>query len=143
MLYQVGPLTFDDYGLTADGVEREVEADFAEHALASGRVDFEFAGPGKDPLQIAGKIMPFHEGGLPELERAEDLCTSGRPQFVMRGDGTPLGWHVIKKVRAKHSEIAPTGVGYVIEHEMQLERGRDPGPGAGADLIGMLIGLFE
>ncbi|GEP11833.1 phage tail protein [Methylobacterium gnaphalii] len=142
MLWQIGSLTLDTFTLPSDDVEEEVSADFAKHPLIATRKDYEFAGPGDDPLEISGKILPFHVGGLAEFELAKALCTSGEPQFVMRGDGQVFGWHQIMSVRGRHKSIGPSGVGFEVECTIRLERCGEAGSDAGAGLIDTIIGLF-
>jgi len=142
MLYAIGPLECDTFPFEVGSVERETTADFAKHALVSAPEDYEFAGRGTSSLTVSGQLLPFHIGGLSELETAHALCEGGQPQWVFRGDGRPLGWYVITKVKEKHKHISPTGIGFVIEHELNLERVDDPGSDVGGDLISTLISLF-
>lgn len=143
MLYQIGPLTFDAYVNDLQEIEEKVTADFAKHALIDTRQDYEFAGPGDDPIALRGHLLPFHLGGLTEYELARSLCTRGTPQFVVRGDGLVRGWHQIMEVSGKHSYLADDGVGFELETGINLERCRDPGEDIAGDLISTLIGLFE
>lgn len=143
MLYQVGTLTFEEYENDLQEVEEKVTADFAKHALIDTRQDFEFAGPGDDPIELRGHLLPFHLGGLSEYELARDLCTGGQPQFVVRGDGLVRGWHNIMEVRGRHRLLATGGVGFEVETGMRLERCRDPDSEVAGDLISDLISLFE
>ncbi len=143
MLYQVGPLTFEEYANDLQEVEEKVSADFAKHALIDTRQDLEFAGPGDDPIELRGHLLPFHLGGLTEYELARTLCTGGRPQFVVRGDGLVRGWHNIMEVSGKHRLLGSGGVGFEVDAGMRLERCRDPDEDVAGDLISDLIGLFE
>lgn len=142
MLYQIGPITFDDGALDLQDVSERVAADFAKHSLIGTRKDYEFSGPGDDPIELHGHMLPFHLGGLSEYEAARSICTSGQPVFVVRGDGTVRGWHQIMEVTGRHRFIAPNGIGFEVEHGLRLERCRDPGGEAGGDLLGALISLF-
>ncbi|RVU13205.1 phage tail protein [Methylobacterium oryzihabitans] len=142
MLYQLGPLTLDTFPFSADGVEREIEADFARHDVMNRRRPHEFEGAGDETLDISGSILPFHTGGLSHLDLAQSLCEDGRELFVMRGDGRVLGWYVLKKVGERHRDIGPGGVGFVVGHRLGLERAEDPGEAAGAGLVATLLSLF-
>ncbi len=143
MLYQVGPLTFDEYGNDIQEVNERVTADFAKHELIDTRRDYEFSGPGTDPLDLRGHLLPFHLGGLTQHEMARALCSSGEPVFVVRGDGQVRGWHHIMEVTGRHTFIGPGGVGFEVEAGMRLEACKPPGMDAAGDLIGTLISLFE
>jgi uncharacterized protein len=143
MLYQVGPLVFDTFPFSLDSVDRQDAEDYAKHDLLNARRSYEHEGPGDDCLTLAGEFLPFHIGGLSDLEFARSLKASGEPQFVMRGDGYVLGWFVIVAVGEKHAEkIAPTGVAYTVKHEIKLENCGEAGEAAGSGLIASLLSLF-
>lgn len=142
MLYQVGPLAFDTFPFSLNGVERDAGADFAKHPLMNRRKGYEFEGPGDDVLTLSGECLPVHIGGLSEIELAHQLRDSGEPVFVMRGDGGVAGWHVVLNVKENHEIIGPGGVGFLIKHQIRLERTDDPGAAAGAGLIASLLSLF-
>lgn len=142
MLFQIGPLSLDTFGLEVAEFEEEVGADFAEHALVGRRVDLEFSGPGEETLELSGSLLPFRDGGLSLFALAKSLARAGAPQFVMRGDGEVYGWYVIKKAKGRHKLIMPTGVGFVVEHSLSLRRVDDPGQASGASLIGSILSLF-
>lgn len=145
MLTQVGPLTFDTFPCSLDAIDEEVSADFAKHSLLNRRQGYEAEGPGDETLTLSGEILPFHIGGLSEVSLAKQMCRAQEPQFVMRGTGEVLGWYVIMKVRLRHggeAAIGPGGIGYVVKHEMVLERIDDPGSDAGSGLIGLVLSLF-
>lgn len=140
MLYMVGPLVFDTFPFSLNHIEREDSEDYAKHDLMSRRRGLETAGPGDDVLLLAGEFLPYHIGGLSELETARGLMHSRAPQYVMRGDGYALGWYVIEAIRESHADaIAPTGVAYKVKHEIKLLRDDDQGGGAGASLIGAIL----
>lgn len=145
MLYQVGPLTIDTFPFSIESVDHEVTGDFAKHDLINARRGYEPVGPGDETLDLSGEILPFHIGGMSQIELAQALCDAQAPQFVMRGDGAVLGWFVVAKVRAKHGgrvPIGPNGVGYVVGHDLRLERVPDPGASAGSGLIASVLSLF-
>lgn len=142
MLFMVGPLVLETYGLEVAEFEEEVAADFAEHQLVGRRVDLEFSGPGEEKLELSGEVLPFHLGGLPLFSLAKSLVRAGTPQFVMRGDGEVYGWYVLKNARGRHRIISPSGVGFVVQHSLTLRRVDDPGEDLGASLIGSILSLF-
>ncbi len=143
MLYHVGPLTFDTFPFSVNAIDRQDAEDYAKHDLLNTRRAYEHEGAGDDCLALSGEFVPYHVGGLSDLELARSLKASGQPQFVMRGDGYPLGWFVIVSVGEKHAElISPEGVGYVVKHEVKLENCGEPGEAAGSGLIATLLSLF-
>lgn len=142
MLYQVGPLALDTFPIEVGSAEIETSGDFAKHELISSRRGYEFVGPGEDSLDLSGQLLPFHIGGLSELEFAKQLCTTGEPVFVMRGDGQVMGWYQLMKVKERHSQIGPGGVGFVVAYALHLEKIDDPGPEIGGDLIDVILSLF-
>ena len=142
MLYQVGPLTFDTFPASVTAASRKAAADFAKHPLLNRRKGYEHEGEGDDVLTLSGEILPFTIGGLSEIEQAHSLRAAGDPVFVQRGDGGWSGWHVITSVEENHETIMPNGVGFVVKHQVTLERVDDPGPAAGASLIASLLTLF-
>ncbi|ACL55609.1 phage tail protein [Methylobacterium nodulans] len=140
MQYSVGVLTFDTFPFSVTGAEREDGEDYAKHDLLNRRRGYEHEGPADDVLTLSGEFLPFHIGGMSELELARDLKNSGSPQYVMRGDGYALGWYVITSIKDSHADaIAPDGVAYKVKYEIKLERVDDPGEDAGAGLIASLV----
>lgn len=143
MQYMVGSLIFDTFPFSVTGVEREDAYDYAKHDLMSRRKGYERAGAGDDTLTLSGEFLPFHIGGLSQLETARALKDSGSEQFVMRGDGYVVGWFVITSVKESHADaVAPNGIAYKVKHDLKLERVDDPGQSTGADLIDAVLSLF-
>lgn len=142
MLFQIGPITCDTFPFEVSKAERETTADFAKHALVSSPQDYEFAGEGTGTLNLSGQLLPYNIGGLSEIEVAHQLCASGRPQWVQRGDGRLFDWYVLTKVSDKHEYLSPTGVGFVIKYDLTLEKVPDPGADVAAGMIDTLLSLF-
>ncbi|WP_026190730.1 phage tail protein [Methylobacterium sp. WSM2598] len=139
----IGPLIFDTFPFSVTSVEREDTFDYSKHDLLSRRKGFEVAGAGDDTLTLGGEFLPYHVGGLSELEAARALKDGATEQFVLRGDGYALGWFVITSIKETHGDaIAPTGVAYKVKYEIKLERVDDPGEAAGASLISDVLSLF-
>lgn len=143
MLFQVGPLTFETFPFSLIAIKRQDGQDYAKHDLLNARRAYEHEGPGDDGLTLTGEFLPYHIGGLADLEFARSLKSSGEPQFVVRGDGLVIGWCVITSLEETHAEaISPDGVAYKVAHEMKLEVCDDPGEGAGPALVATLLSLF-
>jgi uncharacterized protein len=144
MLFQVGPVTIDTFPFSVDSVEREAEADFATKDLLGRLKGREFVGEGDDKFTLKGKIIPSRQmlNGLPELEMLHGARKAGEALFVMRGDGSAIGWFVIESVKESHEMLGRNGVGQVISHEMKLTRVDGPGGDSAFSLIGSLLSLF-
>lgn len=143
MLYCVGPLVFDTDLMSFEKLKRKTSADFAKHPLLNAPEDYEFSGAGVAPLSLSGQMLPYHyAGGIDALALAHALVASGQPQWVMRGDGEALGYHQLMSFSEDHEMPSPDGIGFVIAHELSLERCRGPSAGGGADAIALLVGLI-
>jgi phage protein U len=65
---------------------------------------------------------------------------SGLPQYLMRGDGVPLGWMAVERVSEKSSYLDAKGVGRVVEVSISLKRADAPGA---ADFFAVISGIIE
>jgi phage protein U len=139
MLYALGPLDFEVAPFNTHEVERANSADFAAKDLVGRRKGHEFVGAGDERITMRGKLFPHKLGGLGALGILNALCDSGTPQMLMRGDGTPLGWFLVERVRESSSHLDGRGVGKMIEFEVELLR--DDAPSA-ASYIADLFSLF-
>lgn len=77
-------------------------------------------------MTLSGSIFPKAIGGLEELAQLSALRQSGRPQYVMRGDGTPMGWFAIESHSANSSYLDAQGVGQRIDVQIKLRRAGAP-----------------
>jgi len=139
VLYDVGGVSFEMVGLNADRSERNRETSFAEHAVIGTAPVYEHTGENKRTVTISGKVHPIAFGGQGGLEMLETIRSIGEPVFVMRGDGTPLGWCVIHSIKEKDSYLFYNGQPQEIEHTIEMWRCDAPGVGG---LFGFLISLF-
>lgn len=139
MLYQLGNVTFQVVPFNADGVDGVVTASYVEHPVVGVRPPLEFTGAGPEPLRLQGKIFPAKFGGLADLEALKAMCRSGNAQFLMRGDGTPLGWMVIERVAERARYLDASGVGRVIAFDVSLRLAQAP---SAAGVFNALVGIF-
>ena len=139
MLYALGPLDFEVAPFNTHQFGREHAADFAPKDLLGSRRGHEFVGDGEEIIKMAGKLFPHKLGGLDSLDMFGALRESGAPQFLLRGDGVPLGWYLITHVSETSTHLDGQGVGRMIDVEIELVKDDPPDP---ADYVTSLFTLF-
>ena len=140
MLYQLGVLSIKVHPFNVDKVQFDGSTDYVPKPVLGKEPPMEYVGEGANTWRLSGQLFPKAIGGLSELGILNAMRTSGRPQFLLRGDGTPLGWVVIEKVSTRESHLGGDGVGQKIEVDMELRRAGRPSRLA---LFTILLGLFE
>lgn len=141
MLMQLGSVVFDVVRFNTHEHSRSSEAGFAEKSVLGKRPPLEYVGDGPETISIRGKIYPRKLGGLEGLAALEAARASGAAQFLMRGDGTPLGFFVIESVNESSHHLWKNGVGQKITFDISLKRSDAPSPmGYFASIFGMLGG---
>lgn len=138
MLYDLGGVGFQVAGLNADKLSREREASFATYEVVGGAPVYEFMGEGERSVEISGKCHPYHFGGVGALDALEAIRASGEPVYLMRGDGRPLGWVIIKSITEADAWLQYRGDPAEITHTIKLLRCDAPGVGA----LGFFFSLF-
>lgn len=126
MLYTLGALRIEVAPFNVHDVGQSAETDYAVKPVVGIEPPLEYVGEGANEITLSGRLFPTEIGGLSELETLWQMRASGRPQFVMRGDGRPLGWHAILNTQAKSSYLDAKGVGKLIEVSVSLRRDRTP-----------------
>ncbi|MCA1776035.1 MAG: phage tail tape measure protein [Loktanella sp.] len=101
----------------------------AQDAETSSPV-LEWVGEGAETWTVKGKIFPFKFGGLDDLERLRQARKSGLPQYMMRGDGSLMGWVAILSVKEASTYLSATGIGKVIEVDISVRRSDAPRDGS-------------
>lgn len=134
MLFRLGAVTFEVAPLNTHEVSRTASADFAEKAVLGRRPTLEFVGAGPEQLTLSGKVFPARFGGLENLASLDEARLAGLALPLVRGDGTPLGWFVIKELGSTDQALDRRGVGQVIDYQLQLARA-DPGDPALYDAL--------
>lgn len=146
MLFQLGAVTVDVRPFNVDEVKRKGAADFADKDLLGRRKGSEFVGVGTETLELSGKILPFRRrgDGRPALEAMWGQMRAGQPIFVMRGDGTILGWMRIDSIDESHASLVKGGggVGSEISHEIKLTRVEAPGSAGALSHLDAMLSLF-
>ncbi len=127
MLMMVGGVQFMIAPLNIHGHQRESATDYVEKPIVGARQPLEYVGEGQDTVSLFGRLFPKRFGGLTGLIALQAARVSGFPQFVIRGDGIPLGWFVIDHIAERQTYLDVDGVGQVIEFDIILRRDTIPG----------------
>lgn len=140
MLYQLGALAIQVAPFNAHEVSETGEAEYAVKPVVGREPPLEFVGEGGNEMTISGKLFPHELGGLTELELLRQMRASGKPQYLMRGDGRALGWWAITSVGASHSYLDRKGVGRQIDVNISLRRAQTP---SAASFFSLMAGLLS
>ena len=140
MLMVLGPVQFEVWPFNATEYEHGHEASFAEKPVLGARPPLEWVGEGPETWSIKARIFPRRFGGLEDLKKLSQARGSGRPQYLMRGDGAQMGWVVIEKVDERSTYLDAKGVGQVIEVDISVKRSSKPSNGS---YFSLLSGLFS
>lgn len=122
-----GPVSFEVFPVNPQSTERTTEASWVDKQVVGRRPPLEFTGDGAEEFTIEAKLFPLKFGGMSSLSVLDAMRASGIPHFLVRGDGTPLGWFCLTHTREKATYIAPNGVGQIIEVDLQMKRADAPG----------------
>lgn len=142
MLYMLGALTFDTFPFNVDEMERDATAVLAEKPLIGTANGKEFTGEGDDRIVLKGQLLPARIGGLTELELAHAMRRGGARFPLMRGDGYRFPhWYAITRIREGHKELMRDGVGFVVDHTIELDS-VPADAGEGQQIIRSLLSLF-
>lgn len=118
MLYQLGALSIKVHPFNVDKVQREAATDYVPKPILGTEPPMEYVGEGANTWRLSGQLFPKVIGGMSELALLHAMRESGRPQFLLRGDGVPFGWVVIARVSERSQ--------YLFERPLS-SRGRGPG----------------
>jgi len=125
-LMTLGGVPFEAYPFNTHEYAESGSVPFVEKAVIGGKPPKEFVGEDNEELTINGKLLPIKLGGLDTLDMVKQMKSSGQPQFLMRGDGKPLGWFVICKLNAKSTYLTDQGIGQVVEFDIALSESGSP-----------------
>lgn len=138
MLLQIGTVMFQgNRGASFEGLGRKTEAALAEKGLLSGLPGHEWTGWSGE-ITLTGTVLPFHLGGLSDVESLHGWSADGTAVPLIRGDGTFLGWHGIRSVSESHKTMARNGIGYEVEWTVTLVRMPKPSTSAIQSMIGLV-----
>lgn len=139
MLYQLGVLSVKVQPFNVNKVQSDRSTDYVPKPVLGAEPPMEYVGEGANTWRLSGDLFPKVIGGLNELQLLQAMRESGRPQFLLRGDGTPMGWVVIEKVSTREEHLAADGVGQKITVDIEVRRAGRPSRLA---LFSILLGLF-
>ncbi len=140
MLLKLGPVKFEVHPVSTTGYAHGHETPFAEKAIVGGPIELEWVGEGPETWTINAKLFPAKFGGLDALNTLYQARLSGRPQYLVRGDGKTLGWVAILRVTEKSTYLDAAGVGQVIELDIDVRRSSKPSDGSFFSIMGGAIG---
>ncbi len=140
MLMVLGPIQFEVWPFNATEYEHGHETSFAEKPVLGTLPPLEWVGDGPEVWTLHARIFPRRFGGLEDLKKLAQARASGKPQYLMRGDGAQMGWVVIEKVDERSTYLDAKGVGQVIEIDISVKRSSKPSNGS---YFSLLSGLFS
>jgi hypothetical protein len=95
---------------------------WAQKEIAGAAIYREWVGENDEVLHMRGRLFPYRLGGLAALELFEGKRRNGDSDFMVRGDGTVMGWFVCERLVRAHTYMTVQGVGQVITFEAQFAR---------------------
>jgi len=139
MLYSLGSLSIEVAPFNVHDVSETGSTEYASKPVAGAEPPLEYVGEGANEMSLSGKLFPMAIGGLDELELLTQMRVSGKPQYLMRGDGTPIGWFAITQVSSRSSYLGGQGVGRQIDVSISLTRSQKP---SAQSFFSLLAGLI-
>lgn len=140
MLFLLGALSFEIWPLNPTGTDSDSGGDYVEKPVMGRRPPLEFVGEATENFSFSAVLFPEKLGGLEKLDQLHAIRKSGIPQYLMRGDGKPLGWFGVTAVKEQGTYLSAKGVGQQINVEISLLRGDPP---QDADYFASVIGMLE
>ena len=135
MLMMLGPVQFEILPFNTDGYSHGAETSFAEKPVLGARPILEYVGEGPESWTIKARLYPEKFGGMGQLTLLSQARASGRPQYMMRGDGALMGWVNILSVTERASYLGRNGVGKVIDVDITVKRAIAPSAGSFFSLL--------
>lgn len=143
MLMLIGPVRFRVQPLNATEYTHSHGASHVEKPVIGGRPPLEWTGDETESWSIRAVLFPETFGGESALTVLALMRKTGLPQYMMRGDGTLMGWVVITSITEKSTYLDASGVGKVIEVDLGLRRSGAPSvAGYVQGISGLFGGLF-
>lgn len=142
MLYMLGPLRIEVWPFNVDDVGERSASDYAVKPIVGAEQPVEFVGEGANEISFDGALWPSERNGaeaLGSLELLTQMRTSGKSQYLMRGDGKPFGWYVIMGVSTRSKYLERDGVGRMIRVGIDLRRAPKP---AAQSFYSVMAGLI-
>ncbi len=92
------------------------------------RQPLEWMGQASESWTLNAKLYPARFRGASTLAVLAAVRASGLSQFMLRGDGSLMGWVVIEQVVEKSTILDRNGVGKVIDVTINRHRSRQGRP---------------
>ena len=139
MLYQLGVLSVKVHPFNVNKVRSDAATDYVAKPVLGAEPPMEYVDEGANTRRLHGDLFPKVIGGLSELQLLQAMRTSGHPQYLLRGDSTPMGWVVIERVGTREEHLAGDGIDQKITVDIEVRRAGRLGRLA---LFTILSGLF-
>lgn len=140
MLMLIGAVAVEVWPFNATETSRDTGGDYVEKPVMGRRPPLEFVGEASETINVTARLFPAKLGGLGNLAMLDAMRRSGIPQYVMRGDGFPLGWMAVVSVSERSSHLDVNGVGQVIDVDINLKRSDTPSP---ASFFAAITGVLQ
>jgi hypothetical protein len=121
-LYKWGTIEWQVWPFNTHELDHETATDWAQKEIAGAAIYREWVGENDEVLHMRGRLFPYRLGGLAALELFEGKRRNGDSDFMVRGDGTVMGWFVCERLVRAHTYMTVQGVGQVITFEAQFAR---------------------
>ncbi|WP_316196560.1 phage tail protein [Bradyrhizobium sp. SZCCHNS3053] len=114
-----------------DTLSRDTQFTWTSADRLSRAPAMQFTGPGEENIVIAGRMYPYHFGGLSTLDRLRRAGNAGKPMIMVRfypladpaGYGSEvIGNFAIRRVRDDQSKISIDGIAHKIDFQVELQR---------------------
>jgi len=126
MIMLLGNVVFQVAPVGIDEIDHRYSSRFAIHPVLGSMPLYEKTGIGPEGWRIRATLMPEFcqrhgiDTGLFELDQLKLICQSGMPQFLMRGDGKPMGWVIIQDVVERSRVLSKSGIGRQITLDIDV-----------------------
>lgn len=143
MLYMLGPLKIEVWPFNVESVDETGGSDFAVKPVVGAEQPLEFVGEGSNEVRLDGVLFPSERDGtvaLSSLDILTQMRSSGRPQYLMRGDGRAMGWFSIMGVSSRSSRLERDGIGRRVALSIELRRSPKPSAQAFFSIVSRLLG---
>lgn len=86
------------------------------------RPAMQYAGPGRETVELSGTILPHYRGGLGQLDAMRDAAGGGEPLMLVDGRGIVWGKYVIEEISEEQSVFLRGGVPRKVGFSLRLSR---------------------
>ena len=126
-LYRIGDIEIKIAPFSINRIRQTSRTDYAIKPVMGGELQSEHVGEGLTNARMLGQLFPKAFGGTLEiLEQLQEMRRKGEPNYVMRGDGEPLGWMVITGVDLTSDSLAKDGVGRIVDFTIDMHKTPKP-----------------